>query len=118
MRRFPLVLALLALPAAAQAAQLKACWDPTSLPDPAATVQVFANGTLVGEGPQATFSGAPSCVFVPLPATFPRAADQAITIAAKNALGEVGPQSNAVTFLAPVIPGQLKNVTVSGVAGP
>ena len=115
------MVAVLATPA--EAASLKVCWDGGSVTADAATLQVLADDVVIYPDMLAGAVTDPllstkKCNTKPFPTSLVRGVNTAVTIKAVNALGEVGPASNAVTFRAPAVPPIVTGVTVQGVTGP
>lgn len=111
-----LFLALLA-PARADAASLKICWDATGLTADVATIAAYGDATLLYPDlwAGAVQEGNKYCATKPFPSTLQRGSNVAVTLKAANALGEVGPASNAVSFRAPLTPSAVTGVTVQAV---
>lgn len=101
------------------AASVRVCWDDAStinastVPGLVGTVSLSSD-LLIGSN---VLSGK-RCSTVPLPAGLARNTDLPVTVIATNAIGEVSPASNAVTFRVPSAPTVPTSITVQIVAGP
>jgi hypothetical protein len=113
-----LALLLLGTVQAANAASVKICYDDASVSPGVTSINVLYHPTTGSDVTTAdvlagsVLTGSVRCATQPIPALLVRGTTYAVTLKATNAFAEVGPASNAVTFLPPNLPAVITGVSV------
>jgi len=116
------LLGMLLIPSVSWGASLKICYDNGSVDPSAATIRADATPP---SGPAvllyadvlagSVVTGSKRCSTQPYPSTLTPGTTYGVTLVGINSLGQGGAASNAVTFLAPAIPGVITGVTIQAV---
>lgn len=114
MKKLLIVLFLL-VPSAAWAIQVKVCYNTAGVTADTVKIQLWANTSPVLPDVLAgsTITGALRCGTYPFPAALVRGQDFSLVLKAENALQEVGPASNAISFHSPNTPAAITGFTLS-----
>jgi hypothetical protein len=114
MKKYAFLFGILFIPAIANAASLRLCYDTASLNADTAKIQLLANGNLaIGDVlAGTTVSGTKRCGDYPFPSTLTKGTDYTLTLKSVNAIGEVSGASNALPFRFPNPPANPTGFTV------